>query len=184
MFAPACCSFRDWPKEDDGLDMNGGSGRLVCCTAGLSCFSRLCILVLPLSSGCLTRNVASPAKQQSPESRSDRATNKSVYEALERKITEIDWDGVPFEKAMIGLSQMARVPIAPRWEQLDAICLERDAEVTLHVWRVSLRRLLRIILYEGGGDPLDFAVGEGKIIISTAKDIVALKKSGKAFGVE
>jgi len=67
---------------------------------------------------------------------------------------------------------------------LDAICLERDAEVTLHVWRVSLRRLLRIILYEGGGDPLDFAVGEGKIIISTAKDIVALKKSGKAFGVE
>jgi len=143
-----------------------------------------CFLVLPLFCGCITTNVASPARQQPPESRPVRATNKRVYEALERKIPEIDWDGVPFEKAMIELSQMVRVPIMPRWKPLEAICLERDAEVTLHVWGVSLRRVLRIILYEGGGDPLDFAVGDGEIIISTAEDIAALKKSGKAFGVK
>lgn len=91
-----------------------------------------------------------------------------VTRTLERTLPELKFTGVAFGDAMDFLRDVSGANIHVDWKTLEAAGVSRDTPVNLNLRRVSLRKVLNLLLSEaGGGEALAWTVDEGVIEVTT-----------------
>jgi hypothetical protein len=92
---------------------------------------------------------------------------------LATRIGDIDWDGVPFNKAVEELRQKSGANVVVAWRALEAAGIDKAAEVSLRLKNVTLRQALDHALSDIGGGQvrLEFAIQDGAILVSTEEEI-------------
>jgi len=75
-------------------------------------------------------------------------------EMLERRIPDLDLRFITFKEAIDKIGYLSGANIAVRWKSLEAAQVQRDSKIHLHVWNVSVRTALRLVLnmVDDGGD--------------------------------
>jgi len=99
--------------------------------------------------------------------------NQDVRKKLSRVVPEIKFDAVEFSEVIEKLRALTGLNFHPAWAALEALAIEKDAEVTLSVVNVSVEKALKLILEEVGAGEVDLAyeIDDGVISISTKEDL-------------
>ncbi|MCB9864348.1 MAG: hypothetical protein H6820_13410 [Phycisphaerales bacterium] len=111
-----------------------------------------------------------------------RRSNEEVRESEETRIArsrlrtrapEIRFDGMTFEDVVDRLRTLTGLNIVPNWAAMEAVAVEKDAEVTLTLTDVTFEKTLDLVLSEvGGGEvELGYEIDEGILRISTKEDL-------------
>jgi len=93
---------------------------------------------------------------------------------LKKKAPELTFDALPLEAVIEELRKLTGLNIVPNWNALEAVAIERDAEVTLNLKQeVSFEKAIELILDEiGAGDvDLGYVIDDGIVRISTKEDL-------------
>src|SRR6185437_14579172 len=69
-------------------------------------------------------------------------------EVLDRMIPDLNLDSIPLEDAFSQLAEATHANILVRWRDLKEASIESSQKIRLHLWNVSLRTALRVILAE------------------------------------
>jgi len=75
---------------------------------------------------------------------------KEARSKLKRKAPELNFDARPLEEVIEELRKLTGLNIVPNWTALEAVAIERDAEVTLRLQDVSFEKAIELILGEIG----------------------------------
>lgn len=99
--------------------------------------------------------------------------NVQTRRRLEKVAPEIRFDALPFEDVINRLRVLTGLNIVANWSALEAVAVERDAEVSLRLDGVMFEKALELILDEVGGGEVDlgYEIDDGVIQISTRQDL-------------
>ncbi len=137
------------------------------------------ILLLSLNAGCQDDRAIMQKAEDSDPTHLDVA-NREVYEALQRIVPQVHWSEKPFHLVIEDLRQISGIEIEPDWQTLAAAAIERDAEVTMRVCEVTIKKVLELLLMQAS---LDYIVDNGAIVISTEGAIAEMKRKRNGKGV-
>lgn len=117
-------------------------------------------------------------RRSSDELREPESTRRA-RQRLRTAAPEIQFDAMAFEDVIDRLRAMTGLNIVPNWAALEAVAIEKDAEVSLQLRDVSYEKTLDLILSEVSGGEVDLAyeIDEGIIRISTKEDLSRRTKS-------
>ena len=103
---------------------------------------------------------------------------------LSRSLPEVRFQSVTLGDALDFLRDVSGANIAVNWKALDALGVNRDTQVNLHVSGITLRKALEMTLTEAaGGDALTFYADEGVISITT-RDLADHNMVTRVYPVE
>jgi len=99
--------------------------------------------------------------------------NQRVRDKLSRVAPEIKFDALEFSEVIDKLRALTGLNIVPNWAALEALAIEKDAEVTLRLNNVKFEKALELILEAVGAGEVELAyeIDDGVIQISTKEDL-------------
>ncbi len=99
--------------------------------------------------------------------------NQEVRKKLSRVAPEIKFDALEFSEVIDKLIAFTGLNIVPSWPAMEALGIEKDAEVSLRLSHVSFEKALELILIEVGAGEVELAyeIDDGVIRISTKEDL-------------
>lgn len=92
-----------------------------------------------------TASLVSPFENRHTAAAPDDANSDDV---LDRSIPDLNLDQVSLEDAFSRLAEATHANILVRWRDLNEANIESSQKIRLHLWNVSLRTALRVILAE------------------------------------
>lgn len=102
----------------------------------------------------------------------DTEASARVNAALDKPLPDVDLKGVPLRRAFEMLGTNVQVPIEVNWDSLNAAGVDGDQPVTLQLKRATGAQVLQWIIRPlEQKSAIGFSVREGKVIVSSAKDL-------------
>lgn len=113
------------------------------------------------------------AKRTGTEEMTEPEVNRQARKKLSTVAPALKFDAQPFEEVIEQLGALTGLNIVPNWAALEAVGIEKDAEVTLRLQNVTFEKAMRTILETiGAGETeLAYEIDEGVIQISTKDDL-------------
>lgn len=113
------------------------------------------------------------AKRTDTTEAAEPEINRLASRKLKAIAPELNFDMQPFEEVIDQIRALTGLNIVPNWAALDAMAIEKDAEVTLKLKNVKYEKALQLILDEVGAGEVELAyqIDEGVIEISTKEDL-------------
>ena len=92
---------------------------------------------------------------------------------LEQPLSSLRIDKMPLAKFVEGLEAATQCTIDVNWNALQAVGIDRNTEVTLHVDNATWHKALTTALNRAGGNnaSLGYTVDDGSLVISTKEDL-------------
>jgi len=119
-----------------------------------------------------------PATSEPPgrEAIQDEDIDRAVLAQLERKLPEVNFDGVGLSDVMDFLRDVSGANLVVEWGHLAAAGVDKNAPVTLRVKNVKFGRVLDLLLSSAGGGsvPLGYTIEEDIIRVSTRDHLDSL----------
>ncbi|HPF41561.1 MAG TPA: M56 family metallopeptidase [Phycisphaerae bacterium] len=113
------------------------------------------------------------ARRQSNEEIRESEETRQARSQLRSRAPEIRFDGLTFEGVVDRIRAMTGLNIVPNWAAMEAVAVERDAEVSLSLTDVTFEKTIELVLSEvGGGEvELGYEIDDGIVRISTKEDL-------------
>ncbi len=113
------------------------------------------------------------AKRRGAAEEAEPEINIQVRLKLRRRAPELRFDAKEFEEVLNELRALTGLNIHANWTALEAMAIEKDAEVTLDLRDVTYEKALKLILDEVGAGETELAydIDDGVIQISTKEDL-------------
>lgn len=117
--------------------------------------------------------VQKSARRRSTEEARESEDTRMAHARMRTRAPEIRFDGVTFEDVVDRLRTLTGLNIVPNWAAMEAVAIEKDAEVSLVLSDVTYDKTLELVLSEvGGGEvELGYEIDEGIVRISTKEDL-------------
>jgi hypothetical protein len=92
---------------------------------------------------------------------------------LDKPVADVKFDDMPLAEAVDQIRNLTGANIFVNWKALEAIGIDRNTPVSVHLRGKKLSTVLELVLAIVGGErtKLDYAVDEGVITISTHDDL-------------
>lgn len=124
----------------------------------------LCLLVITLLISTFANTTCAATSATHP------ATAPVAVGFLDRRLPEVKFEDTPFVQVIERLSNETHTPILVRWRALEALGVEEETPVSLHVWDLPLSEVLEIVLGQFGDAKLACTETEDLVRVSTAED--------------
>jgi hypothetical protein len=128
----------------------------------------------PPSSSSQAPATAEPERRE--EAVLDEDVDRAVLAQLDRKLPEVNFDGVGLSDVVDFLRDVSGANMVVEWGHLAAAGIEKNAPVTLRVKNVKFGRVLDLLLSSAGGGsvPLGYTIEEDIIRVSTREHLDSL----------
>jgi hypothetical protein len=92
----------------------------------------------------------------------------NIEDLLDRRFSEVSFDGTPLDKALDILREPLKANIVVNWATVHTAGVEPSTPVKLHLWHVTLRQALTVLLtvVGDGREELGYRVGDNVITIT------------------
>ncbi len=111
-----------------------------------------------------------PARQARPETPADAAVKRQ----LQKVLPKLHFPGLGFGDVVQFFRDVSSLSVHPNWPALRAANIDERSPVNVMLTDVTLDKALRVVLEDvGGATPLDYAVIDGRIVVSTRDDLAA-----------
>jgi type II secretory pathway component GspD/PulD (secretin) len=114
-----------------------------------------------------------PAAASATDGTGVTAADQAMQAALERKLPEMNFEGIAFSDAIDFLRDITQMNFFVDWRALEAAGIDRNAPVTVRVRDVAVSKALRLVLDNVGGGTvkLGYAVDGNVLNVSTAEEL-------------
>ena len=98
---------------------------------------------------------------------------KTWDQAMEEVQQKVEFPGIPLEQVMAFVHDVISLNVSVDWPALETAGVNKETRVNLHLENVPLRTILDSILAQVGGvNPLEYAVKDDVLVISTQQKLV------------
>ena len=114
------------------------------------------------------------AKADPLPARGNEAATQQTDESLNRMMPEINFNQIAVRDAVEFLKDITTIPIEVNWNAVEKAGIKKASPTTIRIKNLSLRRTLRLLLDDVGGDgeKLDYVIDGDHILISTREDLL------------
>lgn len=97
--------------------------------------------------------------------------DRAVRSKLGTRLQKVDFDNIELADVIQFIRDISGINIYVKWNSLANVGVEKATSVTLHLKDVTIEKVLRILLADlGQTKPLDYAIVEGILIISSSEN--------------
>ncbi len=99
--------------------------------------------------------------------------DRIVLQRLQVRLLDAHFDDVPLESVLDTLRSASGLNIVASWGALEAMAIEKDAELSLNVRAVRISEVLDLVLEQAGAGEIELAWGvwDGIVHVSTKEDL-------------
>lgn len=119
-------------------------------------------------------DLAKRDKAEPLPARGNEPAAQQTDEMLNRQMPEINFNQIAVRDAIEFIHDVAQLQIEVNWDALEKAGIKNTSPTTIRVKNLSLRRTLRLLLDDVGGDreKLDYVVDGDHILVSTREDLL------------
>lgn len=129
------------------------------------------VLCAAAARGQEARRADPPDGRQAPDRPAEEAPS-DPHEKLAMIVDEVDFEDIQLREVFAFVRDASGLNLQVNWPALRIAGIERTEPVTVKLRDVSVERVLRATLRAAGGvTPLDFAVDEGVVVVSTRDEL-------------
>ena len=143
--------------------------RIITCVLAASCIALTFVLAHAGGSPAPASSPATLPVSVIPAKALSSAEDDTV---LNQRLKELAFDKVGLQDAIATIANLTKANIYIDWRSLEGAGIDHQAPVRLHLWNVTLRQALNLLLEDvgGGTTKLAFSMSEGVITITTAEN--------------
>ncbi len=99
------------------------------------------------------------------------AANAAALAALHKKFPEIKFDGIAFADVLDYFRKTSGMNVVGNWRSLEAVGIDRNAPVTLHLKDVTFETVMSSVIHQVGNENVAMVIDRGVITITSSADI-------------
>lgn len=102
-----------------------------------------------------------------------RGVAKSTLQILNQRHPDINFQEAPLDQVVSFLTDITKLNVVVRWQQLEANSVPRDKPITLSLKNIRLSQILHEVMNQAGGSDVKLAyrASGNLLVLSTAEDL-------------